>query len=72
MSTEEQRASGDFVPFVLQAVSGAFTANGTNEKLYVIQIGECYAPHSEGWGLASLPFFGAAPRSVVSRWAQSI
>ena len=46
--------SGYFHPYVRQAVAGAFTAAGKNEKLYVVVVGECYAPHSEQWGTCDL------------------
>jgi hypothetical protein len=54
LSLKDQRASGYFRPYVRQVVAGAFTAPGTNEKLYLIAVGECYAPHSEQWGTCEL------------------
>ena len=41
---KDKRASGYFVPFVLDAVAGAFTTRGTSEKLYLVDVGYCRAP----------------------------
>jgi hypothetical protein len=54
LSLKDQRASGYFRPYVRQAVVGAFTAAGRNEKLYLVVTGECYGPHSEQWGTCDL------------------
>ncbi len=46
MSAKDQRAHGDFRPFVSQMVAGAFTAPHASEKLYLVQAGECDVPES--------------------------
>jgi len=54
LSLEGQRAAGYFSPSVAQAVAGSFTAPRTKEKLYLVWVGECDAPHSEGFGTSVL------------------
>jgi hypothetical protein len=65
LSLEGKRASGYFEPVVSQAVAGAFTAPRTNEKLYVVRVGECFASHAEGWGSSVLSVLRG--NTVVSR-----
>jgi hypothetical protein len=65
MSPEAQRASGYFIPSVVEAVAGAFTAPRTSETLYLVRVGECYAPHSEQWGKSVLAVLRG--NTIVSR-----
>lgn len=49
-SLERARARGDFVPSVMSAVDGSFTAAGREQRLYLIFVGECGAVHADNWG----------------------
>lgn len=49
-SLEQARTSGNFVPSVVSAVDGSFTAARRKQRLYLVFVGECGAVHADNWG----------------------
>src|SRR5258708_2137447 len=56
-SIEEARAKGQISPTIEDSAIGSFTATGTKQTAYTINVGECNASHADGFGTKRLVIF---------------
>jgi hypothetical protein len=51
------RKSGQIVPTIVDTTTGSFTAQGQQQTLYVISVGECNASHADNYGSKRVAIF---------------
>ena len=51
------RRAGQFVPSIMEAANGSFTAGGQSQTAYVIFVAECNASHADNFGSTRVAIF---------------